>query len=173
MAWLFTAHRTGDCWHAINAALKITVVANERLRPDVSHRRDFRIAKRLPAIGRELHRVVFIDETSTNTSMTKTTGWSPVGERYYGYAPLGHHRTQTFIAGLRSFAMVAPWLVDAPILVRHKPVLKPVLEPSCLCRVSGQNGGQFIILDNLPVHKSLKAEEIIRDQGAGRLGLPP
>ncbi|MFN3747011.1 MAG: hypothetical protein ACK4TL_20135, partial [Hyphomicrobiaceae bacterium] len=29
------------------------------------------------------------------------------------------------------------------ILVRHKPVLKPVLEPFCLCRLSGRNGGQF------------------------------
>ncbi|TWF41819.1 putative ATP-binding cassette transporter [Neorhizobium alkalisoli] len=29
------------------------------------------------------------------------------------------------------------------ILVRHKPILKPVLEPFCLCRLSGRNGGQF------------------------------
>src|SRR5690606_40473638 len=29
------------------------------------------------------------------------------------------------------------------ILVRHKPVLKSVLEPFCLCRLSGRNGGQF------------------------------
>ena len=28
---------------------------------------------------------------------------------------------------------------DVSILVRHKPVL----EPFCLCRLSGQNGGQF------------------------------
>ncbi|WP_266018776.1 hypothetical protein [Brucella intermedia] len=29
------------------------------------------------------------------------------------------------------------------ILVRHKPIPKPVLEPFCLCRLSGRNGGQF------------------------------
>ncbi len=29
------------------------------------------------------------------------------------------------------------------ILVRHKPVLKPVLEPFCLCRLSGRKGVQF------------------------------
>ncbi|KQT96933.1 hypothetical protein ASG68_08210, partial [Rhizobium sp. Leaf453] len=32
---------------------------------------------------------------------------------------------------------------NVSILVRHKPVLKPVLEPFCLCRLSGRNGGQF------------------------------
>src|SRR5690606_19925980 len=32
---------------------------------------------------------------------------------------------------------------NVSVLVRHKPVLKPVLEPFCLCRLSGRNGGQF------------------------------
>ncbi|MEA1844614.1 hypothetical protein, partial [Agrobacterium tumefaciens] len=32
--------------------------------------------------------------------------------------------------------------------VRHKPVLKPVLEPFCLCRLSGRNGGQFTVFVN-------------------------
>lgn|GEM_PF-4924962 len=35
---------------------------------------------------------------------------------------------------------------NASILVRHKSVLKPVLEPSCLCRLSGRNGGQFMLV---------------------------
>lgn len=29
------------------------------------------------------------------------------------------------------------------IIVRLKPVLKPVFAPFCLCRLSGRNGGQF------------------------------
>ncbi len=32
---------------------------------------------------------------------------------------------------------------NVSILVRHKPIPKPVLEPFCLCRLSGRNGGQF------------------------------
>ncbi|WP_246318736.1 hypothetical protein [Peteryoungia desertarenae] len=36
------------------------------------------------------------------------------------------------------------------ILVRHKPVLKPVLEPFCLCRLSGRNGGQFSPVFKVP-----------------------
>lgn len=31
---------------------------------------------------------------------------------------------------------------DPLIIVRHKPVLKDIPKPSCLCRVSGRNGGQ-------------------------------
>lgn len=34
-------------------------------------------------------RLVFIDETSTNTKLTKRTGWSPRGERYRTHAPFG------------------------------------------------------------------------------------
>jgi len=33
--------------------------------------------------------------------------------------------------------------LDALIVLRHKPILKDILEPLCLRRVSGQNGGQF------------------------------
>lgn len=32
---------------------------------------------------------------------------------------------------------------NVSIVVRHKPIPKPVLEPFCLCRLSGRNGGQF------------------------------
>ncbi|WP_280778134.1 transposase [Rhizobium sp. SG_E_25_P2] len=91
----------------------------------------------------------------------------PVGERYCGYAPLGHHLTQTFIAGLRSFAMVAPWLVDAPMnKTRFEFYLEHELAPTL-------KKADVVILDNLPVHKSPRAEEIIRDRGAWMLFLPP
>src|SRR3954462_3472351 len=33
--------------------------------------------------------------------------------------------------------------LNALILLGHRPILKPVLEPFCLCRVAGRNGGQF------------------------------
>jgi hypothetical protein len=35
---------------------------------------------------------------------------------------------------------------NVSILVRHKPIPKLVLEPFCLCRLSGRNGGQFTIV---------------------------
>src|SRR5690606_42019389 len=36
---------------------------------------------------------------------------------------------------------------DVSVLVRHKPIPKPVIEPFCLCRLSGRNGGQFRVID--------------------------
>src|SRR5690606_11638929 len=46
------------------------------------------------------------------------------------------------------------------ILVRHKPVLKSVLEPFCLCRLSGRNGGQFISLCVAAVVTQAKEEDL-------------
>lgn len=41
------------------------------------------------------------------------------------------------------------------VLVRHKPIPKPVLEPFCLCRLSGPNGGQFTRQDDQPAEDDL------------------
>ena len=37
-----------------------------------------------------LERLHFIDETSLNTKLVKTTGWAPIGQRLIDYAPFGH-----------------------------------------------------------------------------------
>jgi hypothetical protein len=46
-----------------------------------------------------LERLVFIDETSLNTKMVKTSGWAPVGQRLIDHVPFGHWNTQTFMTG--------------------------------------------------------------------------
>jgi putative transposase len=61
--------------------------------------------------------LVFIDESWTNTSMVRLRGRCPRGERLIGYAPLGHWKTITFVAGLRIRAMVAPFVVEGRNLV--------------------------------------------------------
>jgi len=63
----------------------------------------------------EPSRLVFIDETSTNTKMTRMYGRAPKGERLISDAPFGHWYTQTFIAGLRSDGLTAPWVLDGPM----------------------------------------------------------
>lgn len=112
-------------------------------------------------------RLIFIDETSTNTKLTKRTGWSLKGERYRTHAPFGQWHTQTFIAGLRCHGMVAPWIVDAPMNARRfetwiETQLAPELQP-----------GDVVILDNVGFHKSERAAELVRSQGAWMLFLPP
>ena len=112
-------------------------------------------------------RLIFLDETSTNTKMTKTCGRCPKGERLHAKAPFGHWGTQTLIAGLRSDGLVAPWVINAPMNraifdTYVETQLAPTLKP-----------GDVVILDNLAAHKSERAENVIRAKGAWLLFLPP
>ncbi|TGN60130.1 hypothetical protein E4L95_10925 [Paracoccus liaowanqingii] len=59
-----------------------------------------------------LERLVFLDENGLKTNMTKTTGWSPCGQRFVDHAPFEHWRSQTFIAALRHDRLDAPWVID-------------------------------------------------------------
>ena len=47
------------------------------------------------------HRLVFIDETSVTTKMTRLRGRSRKGRRLKAEAPFGHWGTQTFVTALR------------------------------------------------------------------------
>ena len=60
-------------------------------------------------------RLVFVDETSTNTKMVRLRGRSCKGQRLNTAAPFGRWGTQTFVAGLRCNGLVAPWIINAPM----------------------------------------------------------
>ncbi|MEM6663366.1 MAG: IS630 family transposase, partial [Pseudomonadota bacterium] len=90
---------------------KKTLAADERRRPDiVSARRDW-IGHRQPRMRKETHRLVFIDEAAVKTNMTRLRGRILKGQRLHSSAPLGKWRTQTFIAGLTSDSLIAPWII--------------------------------------------------------------
>ena len=57
-------------------------MASEQLRPEIARARDLWINRRRRFFNKALARLIFIDETSTNTKLTKRTGWSPKGKRY-------------------------------------------------------------------------------------------
>ena len=86
----FTARRSAAGFIASGSAIKKTLLATEQQRPDVARARRIWINRRQPFMAKALDRLVFIDETSLNTKMTKTTGWAPVGERLVDHAPFGH-----------------------------------------------------------------------------------
>jgi transposase len=115
----------------------------------------------------EPQRLVFLDETGTTTKMTRLRGRCLKGQRLFSKAPFGHWKTQTFIAGLRCGELIAPFVIDAPMDRRIfetyvETQLAPTLQP-----------GDIVILDNLPAHKSARAEAAIRAKGAWFLFLPP
>ena len=95
-------------------------MADEQRRPDVARARRDWIRHRLPAMQAAPDRLVFIDETSVKTNMTRTRGRAPKGKRLNAAAPFGRWSTQTFIAGLTADALIAPWIIPGAMNgIRH------------------------------------------------------
>lgn len=136
------------------------------MRPEIAKARDLWIRRRKRFFNKALARLIFIDETSTNTKLTKRTGWSPKGQRYRTHAPFGQWRTQTFIAGLRCHGLTAPWIVDAPM---NRRIFETWIETQLAPTLSK---GDVVILDNVGFHKSERAEQLVKDRGAWLLFLP-
>jgi transposase len=152
---------------AWGSAIKKTLRASEQQRPDIRAARELWINRRKPFFNKALARLIFLDETSTNTKLTKRTGWSPKGERYKTHAPFGGWKTQTFIAGLRCHGLVAPWIVNAPM---NTAVFETYIQTQLVPELSP---GDVVILDNVAFHKSPRAEDLVRQCGAWLLFLPP
>lgn len=139
------------------------MVAGERDRPDVAHRR----AQWTKYQGRiERERLVFIDETWTKTNMAALRGWAPRGTRLTAKVPHGHWQTTTFLAALRHDRITAPWLLEGPIdgksfAIYVEKVLVPTLRP-----------GDIVVMDNLGSHKGKAVRRLIRAAGAKLFFLP-
>jgi transposase len=141
-------------------------MASECARADVAERRRVWADHRQPYMRRHQGRLVFIDETSVNTKMTRLRGRARRGKRLKARAPFGKWGTQTFIAGLRNDGLTAPWVIPGAMdrdafNMYIETQLAPTLAP-----------GDIVILDNLSVHKSAKAEAAVRARGAWMLFLP-
>ena len=89
-------------------------------------------------------------------------GRCPRGERLTGYAPQGHWKVMTFVAGLGQRAMVAPFVLEGPI---PRADVSRVCETMC-CR------GDIVIIDNLPAHRVAGVREAIEAAGTKLLYLP-
>ena len=111
-------------------------------------------------------RLVFIDETSTNTAMVRLRGRCPRGIRLIDHVPHGHWKTITFIAGLRRRMMVAPFVLDGPM---NAAAFIAYLER---CLVPTLRRGDTVIMDSLPVHKVAGVRELIEAAGAMLRYLP-
>jgi transposase len=122
-------------------------------------------AVRIP--GLDPAKLVFIDETSANTKMTRRYGRSPRGQRVVEAVPHGHWKTTTFVAALRSEGLVAPMVIDGAMngdlfVAYAKQVLVPTLK-----------AGDVVVLDNLSSHKRVAAVQAIEEVGCTVAYLPP
>ena len=111
-------------------------------------------------------KLVFIDETSVNTSMVRLYGRGPCGVRLVDHVPFGHWETMTFVSALRRDGMVAPMLIEGPMngelfLAYVEQRLVPTLKPD-----------DIVVADNLATHKVAGVVEAIEAAGATLRYLP-
>ena len=110
---------------------------------------------------------MFIDETWASTNMARTHGRCRRGERLRVGVPHGHWKTTTFIAGLTTRGMIAPFVLDGPInRSAFETYVERVLAPEL-------RQGDIVVMDNLSSHKGPKVRERVEAAGASLLYLPP
>ena len=146
-----------------NISFKKTLYAAEQKRADVARaRRRWMREQGMfdPA------RLVFIDETCTNTAMVRLRGRAPRGERLVDYAPQGHWKTITFVGGLRQRAMTAPFVLEGAM---NGPMFLAYVKQ---CLVPTLKRGEIVLMDNLPVHRVAGVAEAIEGAGATLIYLP-
>jgi transposase len=109
---------------------------------------------------------VFVDESGTNTAMTRRWARAPRGERAVGRVPRNHGPNVTLFAALTPTgmgpALAMQGAADGEAFALYvRELLVPSLRP-----------GQIVILDQLNVHKSAAIRALIETAGCQVLLLP-
>ena len=138
--------------------------AAEQDRPDVAEARQ---KWKADQPGLDASKLVFIDETGTNTNLARTRGRCRRGRRLIGKVPWGHWKTTTFVAGLRYDKISAPCVLDGAMdgpgfLTYVERILVPSLSE-----------GDVVVMDNLPAHKVEGVRQLIEAANARLIYLPP
>lgn len=145
-------------------ASKKTLKAAEQEREDVAEKRkrwaDFQKVTRA-------ERLVFLDESSAKTNMTRLRGRSRAGTRCHASAPCGHWKTLTMLSSIRldgsTECIVVDGAMDKAMFAEYiTQILCPTLRPN-----------DIVIMDNLSAHKNHTVAKCIKECGADLLYLPP
>lgn len=112
-------------------------------------------------------RLVFLDETGSDTAMTRRYGRAAPGERVVEGVPQGHWARLSTVGSLRldgtTTAMVLEGACDTDSLLAYaEHVLCPSLRP-----------GDVVIPDNLSSHHDARFRALIEGTGARLVHLPP
>jgi transposase len=111
--------------------------------------------------------LVFVDESGTNSSVTRLYGWAPHDQRATGSVPRNHGKNTTVVAALAPDGLHEPWMIEGAMetatfawYIREQ--LGPTLRP-----------GQVVVLDNLSVHQAESIRQAIEARHCQLLFLPP
>jgi transposase len=111
--------------------------------------------------------LVFLDEFGATTTMQRTHGRAPPGERVVSKVPHGHWKVISTIAAMTTRGMICSasfdGATDSELFVTFV----------CEALVPMLAAGQVVVMDNLPAHKSPEVDRLIESAGARLLRLPP
>ena len=115
----------------------------------------------------DARRLVFVDESGFNTSMTRLRARAPRGKRAYGKVPRNRGKNTTLIASITlEGAMGATMSVEgATDAEAFEAYVDHFLAPSL-------SEGQVVVLDGLGAHRTQKVRELIERRGADLVLLP-
>jgi transposase len=151
--------RTAEC-HAKKKSLR----AREQLDPEV-------VAQRLEWRERtadiDPDRFVFLDQSHAKTTMTRTYGRAPRGERVVDHVPAGKYHSTTMLGAVRFDGTVAAMVYAGGTNV---PVMETFTETE-LRRIV--RPGDIVVMDNLSAHKDPAVVAAIERLGASVWHLPP
>ncbi len=111
--------------------------------------------------------LIFVDDTSTHTALTRRRSRAPRGQRAVGRVPRTHGPNITLLAaltpdGIGPALRLTGGVTGAAFGASAAQLLGPILRP-----------GQAVIRDNLGAHKHAAARQAIEAVGARLLFLPP
>jgi transposase len=115
----------------------------------------------------DARRLVFVNESGFNTSMTRLRARAPRGKRAYGKVPRNRGKNTTLIAaitleGAMGESMTVEGATDA---LAFEAYVEHFLAPS-LCT------GQVVVLDGLGAHRTEKVRELVEARGADLVFMP-
>jgi transposase len=110
---------------------------------------------------------VFVDECSTNTSLSPIYGWSRRGKRVYFEAPRNWGSNITLLCSMSPEGMGASLAVEG---ATTKAVFETYIERVLVPELSP---GQIVVMDNLSSHKGDRVKELIEGRGCELMYLPP
>ena len=115
----------------------------------------------------DARRLVFVDESGFNTSMSRLRARAPKGKRAYGKVPRNRGKNQTLIAAITleegmGESMTVEGATDA---LAFETYVEHFLAPSL-------REGQVVVLDGLGAHRTQKVSELVEGRGADLVFLP-
>jgi transposase len=112
-------------------------------------------------------RLVFLDESGSQTSMTRQRGRAPRGQRIVAKVPAGHWKIVTMISAIRtSGPFASASIVGATDSDAFRTYVSKILAPQL-------RPGDVVVMDNLTPHKAPGVREAIESVGAELRYLPP